>query len=81
MKLFTVFLLSLFLVGCGSDEVVVEKRADVSYAELTPAAGMTYREFRESHEFGEGDMHMAQKRFLMLDRNNNGSLSQDELGY
>lgn len=71
----------LFLSACGSDEVIVEKRADVSYADIQPAAGLTYREFRDTHEFGAGDMHAAQKRFLILDRDNNGRLSEDELAY
>lgn len=76
------FILPLFLLSaCGSDEVVVTKREDVSYADIQPAAGLTYSEFRNGHAFGAGEMHAAQKRFILLDRDNNGRLSEDELGY
>lgn len=74
------FVSCLFLSACGSDEVVVEKRADISYAAVEPAAGMTYSEFREHETWGQGDMHEAQKRFIILDRNNDGRLSDEELG-
>lgn len=72
-----VFLLS----ACGGGEVAPSKKHDISYAAIQPASGMTYPEFRASHAFGAGDMRDAQKRFLMLDRDNNGRLSADELGY
>ena len=75
-------LLTMFFVlsACGSDEVEVSKRPNVSYQDIQPAAGMTYGEFRKHEVLGEGDMMAAQKRFIILDRDNNGSLSKEELG-
>lgn len=69
----------LLLAGCGETQKI-SARPEVSYADIQPASGMTYQEFRDTHEFGAGDMHAAQKRFLMLDRDNNGRLSSDEIG-
>lgn len=70
----------LLLSACGGTEEIAAARPEVSYADIQPAAGMTYQDFRTLHEWGEGDMRAAQKRFIMLDRNNNGRLSPDELG-
>lgn len=69
----------LFLFACGGNETAVTKRPDVSYADIQPAAGMTYPEFR-NHPMGQGDMLAAQKRFLLLDRNHDGKLSPLEIG-
>lgn len=70
----------LLLSACGSDEVTVSERPGVSYATIQPAAGITYQEFRKTHEWGAGDLQAAQKRFILLDRNNDGHLSDEELG-
>ncbi len=71
----------IVLSACGGSEVVAEKqRPDVSYQDIQPAAGMTYPEFRRHETWGEGDMRDVQKRFLILDRNNDGRLSDHELG-
>lgn len=77
---FLITFFTLILSACGSDDVIVEKRADVSYADIQPAAGMTYPEYRQHEIWGQGDMLTAQKRFMILDRDNNGRLSDDELG-
>lgn len=74
-----VFLPVLFLAACSGDTAT--KRPDVSRADMTPASGMNYEAFRR-HEAGTGDLRAAQKRFIMLDRNNNGVLSNEEFsGY
>ena len=70
---------ALLLSACGGNETV-SARPEVSYQDIQPAAGMTYGEFRKHEVLGEGDMLIAQKRFIMLDRDNNGSLSKEELG-
>ena len=42
---------------------------------------MSYHDFRD-HHINEGDQWAAQKRFLILDRNNDGKLSPGEFnGY
>lgn len=73
--------LVLLLAACGSTEVSGQKQAsdEISYADIQPAAGMTYPEFRQ-HEMGRGDMLAAQKRFVLLDRNHDGKLSPHEIG-
>lgn len=79
MRKIAVFIPLLFAAACGGGTSVPP--AKVSRADMTPAQGMTYEQFRR-HEAGTGDLHAAQKRFIMLDRNNNGVLSQDEFsGY
>lgn len=70
----------LLLAACGNTAVVAQKAShDVSYADIQPAAGITYPEFR-NHRMGQGDMLAAQKRFLLLDRNHDGKLSPLEIG-
>lgn len=77
---FAVAVLAVFLlVSCGGGG------AEESAPRISPASGgdpvpqgMTYQEFRR-HEIGQGDLLAAQKRFLMLDRNHNGLLSDQEL--
>jgi hypothetical protein len=70
---------ALFLLAsCGSGEET--KRPELSLAKQEPSAGMDYRAFRNHQTWGEGDMTTVQKRFIVLDRNNNGVLSPDELG-
>lgn len=76
----TLLFMILFLSACGSDDVQLSKRPDVSYSRVEPAAGMTYKEYRQHETWGQGDVITAQRRFLMLDRNNDGRLSEDELG-
>ncbi len=67
------------LTACSGTEDIA-KRPDVSYHDIQPAAGMTYPEFRRHETWGQGDMSAAQKRFITLDRNNDGRLSDHELG-
>lgn len=69
----------LLLAGCGETEKI-SARPEISYADIQPASGMTYQEFRQHETWGQGDMRDAHKRFLMLDRDNNGRLTQDEIG-
>ncbi len=71
---------TVMLSACGGTEEKITARPEVSYAQIQPASGMTYEEFRQHEEWGQGDMRDAQKRFLVLDRDNNGRLTPDELG-
>lgn len=67
--------IALLLSACGDGDAT--KRPEVSYRDAAPLSGMTYGDFRR-HEDGAGDMDAAQKRFLTLDRDNNGRLTPDE---
>lgn len=70
----------LMLAACGgtADEAAAPK---VSRVEPAAGGGMSYPEFRD-HAVNEGDMFAAQKRFIILDRNNDGLLSPSEFnGY
>ena len=70
----------LCLSACGSTE---EEAAAPMISRMEPAAGggMSYQDFRD-HAVNDGDSFAAQKRFLILDRNNDGSLSPSEFnGY
>lgn len=80
MKYAFALALTVILTACGSDDVQVSKRPDVSYSRVEPAAGMTYKEYRQHETWGQGDVIAAQRRFLILDRNNDGRLSEEELG-
>lgn len=66
----TVFLLS----ACGGGPTREVSRA----GDYTPS-GMTYDEFR-NHPKNDSDSLAAQKRFITLDRNNDGRLSEAERG-
>lgn len=67
------------MVACGSTEQAAEQK--VSRMEPAAGEGMTYHEFRD-HAVNQGDNWAAQKRFLILDRNNDGKLSPHEFnGY
>ncbi len=66
----------LLLAACGSDETAPPRISPAAGGDPRPT-GMTYREYSATH--GDGSLE-SQKRFLMLDRNNNGHLSDDELG-
>ena len=68
----------LLLAGCGGTEDKITSRPAVSYADIQPAAGMNYEEFRKHGDWGQGDIAAAHKRFLILDRDNNGVISLDE---
>ena len=49
--------------------------------DFASGGGMTYQDLRD-HDVNEGDVWAAQKRFLVLDRNNDGRLSPSEFnGY
>lgn len=79
MKKLNIVLFVLFLSACGSTEQAEAPK--VSRVEPAAGAGMTYHEFRD-HHINEGDTWAAQKRFLILDRNNDGKLSPSEFnGY
>ena len=78
MKKFAAVLCFLVLAACGTDEAAAPK---ISRMEPAAGGGMTYPEFRD-HDVNEGDAFAAQKRFLILDRNNDGRLSPSEFnGY
>lgn len=80
MKVFSALLAVLLLSACGSTEQQAEA-PKVSRVEPAAGGGMTYYEFRD-HDINEGDTWAAQKRFLILDRNNDGKLSPSEFnGY
>jgi hypothetical protein len=78
-KHFIIVAISFFLSACGGAQ---EKEAPkVSRMEPAAGAGMSYHDFRD-HHINEGDNWAAQKRFLILDRNNDGKLSPSEFnGY
>ncbi len=66
----------ILLSACGSDDTPPPRISPASGGDPRPT-GMTYREYSSVH--GDGSLE-SQKRFLMLDRNNNGHLSEEELG-
>lgn len=66
----------ILLAACGIDEAAAPRISPASGGDPRPT-GMTYREYSATH--GDGSIE-SQKRFLMLDRNNNGHLSDEELG-
>ncbi len=69
---------ALFLSACGGGDIAreVSRAGDTAYPQ-----GMNYAQFR-NHSINEGDGLAAQKRFLLLDRNNDGILSASEFnGY
>ncbi|PZO77776.1 MAG: hypothetical protein DI626_12215 [Micavibrio aeruginosavorus] len=73
-KLPHALLLVFLLAGCGGGSTAPE----VSRAHTPYPSGMSYEEFR-NHEFNSGTgMSAVQKRFLLLDRDNNGVLSSSE---
>lgn len=74
-----VFLMVLLIAACGGGG---PSAPEVSRAHTPYPSGMSYDEFR-SHAFNDGtDMNAVQKRFLLLDRDNNGVLSPSEFsGY
>ncbi len=68
------FLMIFLLSACGGGTPSPE----VSRAHTPYPSGMGYEEFR-NHSFNDGaDMRAVQKRFLLLDRDNNGVLSSSE---
>jgi hypothetical protein len=78
-KRFMILAISFFLSACGGAEETAAPK--VSRVEPAAGAGMSYQEFRD-HHINEGDQWAAQKRFLILDRNNDGKLSPSEFnGY
>lgn len=71
--------MALSLSACGGVEEAPAPK--VSRMEPAAGAGMSYQEFRD-HHINEGDTWATQKRFLILDRNNDGKLSPSEFnGY
>ena len=77
---FMILLSVVLLSACGSS---IEEAAAPKVSRVEPVAGggMSYPEFRE-HEINDGDTFAAQKRFIILDRNNDGHLSPAEFnGY
>lgn len=66
----------LLLAACGSDDTPPPRISPASGGDPVPQ-GMSYREYSARH--GDGSLE-SQKRFLMMDRNNNGHLSPDEMG-
>lgn len=80
MRRAAVVSLALLLSACGSTEQASAPK--VSRMEPAAGGGMSYQEFRK-HEANDGsDMMAVQKRFIIMDRDNNGSLSPAEFnGY
>lgn len=78
MKYLLPVFMFLFLAACGNDAAKVQPRA----GGLTPmpdmADGLTYAQFRNMPANADDDMMMVQKRFLSLDRDNNGLLTSNE---
>lgn len=67
----------LLLSACGGGA----EHAEVSrVSDIEPAAGLNYQQFRNHSMNEDGDALAAQKRFIRLDRNNNGRLEQSEIG-
>lgn len=68
----------LFLSACGGG---AETGPKISRAADYQPQGMTYEEFRSRGvRDGDNSSLAAQKRFLTLDRDHNGRLSESELG-
>lgn len=68
----------LFLAACSGGSGSGPK---VSRAQEYQLQGMTYEQFRERGvRDGDNSSLAAQKRFLTLDRDHNGRLSENELG-
>lgn len=67
------FIVPLFLAACGGVETAAPK---ISRAGDPVAQGMNYAQFRDRYR-GD-DMKTVQKRFIMLDRDNNGVLGAHE---
>jgi hypothetical protein len=69
----------LVLSACGGSE---KPAPEVSRRDHPISQGMTYQQFRNHEINTDSDMKAAQKRFLILDRDNNGILSPSEFnGY
>ncbi len=69
----------LLLGACGGGDR--QPAPKISRAQDYTPQGMTYEEFRSRGvQGGDNGSLAAQKRFLMLDRDHNGRLSQSELG-
>ncbi len=78
MKIKSFVLLAVFLLSaCGGSN---GPAPEVSRAAVPHPVGMSYEQF-SAHEFNAGaDSRAVQKRFLLLDRDNNGVLSANEFG-
>lgn len=78
MKTKSLLLLTVFLLSaCGGASVPAP---EVSRAVVPHPVGMSYEQFK-SHGFNAGaSSNAVQKRFLLLDRDNNGVLSANEFG-
>ncbi len=71
-------LTALLLSACGGAQATRE----ISPVDMPPVTGMKYQDFRNHDWNKDGGSEEAQKRFLKLDRDNNGVLSQNEMsGY
>lgn len=64
----------LFLAACAADT----PSPKISRAEDAPVPALSYGEFRALAIHDGDDLSLVQKRFIMLDRDNNGRLTQNE---
>lgn len=74
MKMFAAIAVTLLLSACGGGAETAAPK--VSRVGDPVAQGMTYTQFR--NRYSGDDMATVQKRFIMLDRDNNGALSESE---
>lgn len=66
----------LILSACGASDTGSPR--EVSRADTPMPQGLTYEQFR-GHSFNNNaDMGVVQKRFILLDRDHNGVLSENE---
>lgn len=76
IKLSYALLLVFILGACSSDPKVEPYHHSMSSE--PPDTVMTYQRFRSDPINAQSDLDLVQKRFLILDRDNNGVLSQSE---
>ncbi len=64
----------LFLAACAGDT----PSPRISRASPEPVPAINYTQFRALAAHNGDDLGLIQKRFIMLDRDNNGMLTQNE---
>jgi len=77
MKKIVTLLAALTLTACGGEAPAPEiSRRDMPES----PQGMGYEQFRNHSMNAGSEMGAIQKRFILLDRDNNGVLTEDEFG-